>query len=196
MIPLRVSSDGEDAPEVYLLDARVCGLEPAGLRERARRLSAESGAPFVSRSYRYPFALIGWHDRELGIDLERIGPCDKAFADLICTPTERADRAVIDDPDRSLTSLWCAKEALAKVLGDALLYEPARLESPVVWPHQRAGIWRAARLIVPDSHVAWLCWRSATSPRSTTATTSSSPSQPGRQVPVLRDESVLDLARS
>jgi len=159
---LEVPLEGEDTPEVHLLDARVCGLDPAGLRERARRMSAERGAPYVSRSYRYPFALIGWHDSELGIDVERIGPCDQAFADLICTPTERADRAVIDDPDRYLTSLWCAKEALAKVLGDAVLYEPARLESPVVWPNQRAGIWRAAQLIVSDSYLAWLCWRSAT----------------------------------
>jgi len=42
-------------------------------------------------------------------------------------------------PDNYLTSLWAAKEALAKALGDALCYEPSRLGSPQHWPRGRPG---------------------------------------------------------
>jgi hypothetical protein len=65
------------------------------------------------------------------------------------------------DPDNYLTSLWASKEALAKALGDAMLYEPSRLGSPQHWPRGQAGPWRAAELAAPAGHVAWLCWRSS-----------------------------------
>jgi len=115
----------------------------------------------VSRSYRYPYALVGWHCEPLGVDIERISPCDGAFADLICTPAERPVAACASDMDTFLASLWCAKEALAKTLGNALLYEPSRLESPANWPGQRAGSLRGVRLSVPGDHVAWACWRTS-----------------------------------
>jgi phosphopantetheinyl transferase (holo-ACP synthase) len=149
-------------PQVRLLDARVGGLDAEGLHAWARGLTAPTGAPWVTRSYCYPYALVGWHDEPIGIDIEKIGPCDPAFADLICTPDERSDAMGSTDQDRYLTSLWSSKEALSKALGDPLRYEPSRLESPVRWRDRRSGPWRATQLIVAPDHVAWLCWRTTT----------------------------------
>jgi len=193
----------DSAPDVTLLDALAAGLDDAGLRAWARAHTAACGRPHVVRSYRYPYALLACHSEPVGVDIERIEPCDPAFAELIRTPAERAspapvadpgslaDRAphavadpgsladpaphavadtaplaVTDptplaDPDAHLASLWCSKEALSKALGDALRYDPARLDSPMRWPELRCGPWRAAALATVPGHTAWLCWRAA-----------------------------------
>jgi hypothetical protein len=153
-------------PGVELLDARQLGLhDETALREHARRACAGTGAPYTSRSYSFPLALIAWHTAQVGCDVERIAPCDEAFADSIRTPAERAaaqsEEATGEDADhdRRITSLWCSKEALAKALGDALDYDPRRLEGPGSWPDGRSGSWRAASLDLAGDHVvAWVCW--------------------------------------
>ncbi len=146
-----------------LIDARTSGLkDEAVLRRRARERSAEAGAPFTSRSYSFPFALVAWHSSAVGVDIERVQPCDEVFGDSICTPAERAAGAPPGDPGHFFTSLWSSKEALSKALGDALDYDPRRLEGPGAWPDGRSGPWRAARLEVARDHVAWLCWRAHT----------------------------------
>ncbi len=61
-------------PELRLLDARVEGLDDVGLRARARELTDASGATHAARSYRFPWALLAWHDGPVGVDLELIGP--------------------------------------------------------------------------------------------------------------------------
>lgn len=146
-------------PAVRLLDARAGGVDEPGLRVWARGLTEASGAEFVTRSYRYPFAAIAWHSGPVGIDIERIEPCDAAFLDSICTPIERSEWPSAGDPDTAAISLWSSKEALAKALGDAVDYDPRRLESPLGWPAGRSGAWYAERLPTPPGHVAWLCWR-------------------------------------
>jgi hypothetical protein len=150
-------------PGVRLIDARTIGpCDEAALREHARKLSADTGAAYVSRSYSFPLALVAWHTAPVGCDIERVAPCEAAFADSIRTPAERAATAVPgedDHDDRQITSLWSSKEALSKALGDALDYDPRRLEGPGAWPEGRSGPWRAATLDLADDHVAWLCWR-------------------------------------
>jgi len=147
-------------PEVRLVDARVDGLDESGLRETARRLTDDAGGPFTARSYRFPWALVAWHDAPVGVDIEQIGPVELGFAESIATPSERAELTVCADLDTWATDLWCSKEALAKALGDAVLYDPRRLESPMRWPGLRSGPWRATRVAdVPPRHVGWLCWR-------------------------------------
>jgi hypothetical protein len=148
-----------EAPEVWLLDAGPAGLDEVGLRSWARAHTAASGSPHVVRSYRYPYALVAWHTEPIGVDIERVEPCDAAFAALICTEQERAHPMLTAEPDDYLTSLWCSKEALSKALGDALLYDPARLDSPMGWPERRSGPWRATPLETIPDHTAWLCWR-------------------------------------
>lgn len=146
-------------PEFRLLDARESGLTEAGLRTLAAERTTASAAPFVSRSYRFPYALVAWHDSPIGIDLERIEPCDRDFGRSICTVDE------VDEFDGRIgdaafvPSLWSSKEALAKALGDATRYDPRKLESPMRWPDGRSGAWQAAQLDVAAGHVAWLCWR-------------------------------------
>ncbi len=111
----------------------------------------------MSRSYRYPIALVAMHSKRVGVDLERIESCDAALAELICTPAELRDQARLTDRDRHLSTLWCSKEALAKALGDARAYEPSLLDSPLSWADGRRGVWRAAALGVAPGYVAWLC---------------------------------------
>lgn len=101
------------------------------------------------------------HTEAVGVDIERVSACDEAFARSICTPAESFQLAPGADRDRHYTSLWSSKEALAKGLGNALAYDPRRLDSPLVWRAGRAGAWRAMALPVADGHVGWLCWRSA-----------------------------------
>lgn len=155
-------SQGARAPRVRLIDARAAGVDREGLRARARELSAACGARFVSRSYCFPFALVAVHAAPVGVDIERVGPCEEGFADSIRTPAERAAGwPQGGELDRHVTALWCGKEALSKALGDARDYDPRRLEGPGAWPHGRAGPWRAAPLRVDGEHVAWLCWLQA-----------------------------------
>lgn len=211
---------GIDEPGIRLIDARALGFDETALREYARRVSAQMGARFTCRSYSYPLALIAWHTRQVGCDIERVASCDRAFADSIRTPAELAaareqesgggagssdadgssgggggsggagsssggggggsggggsssggggggggssSSSTVDERiafDRTITSLWSSKEALAKALGDALAYDPRRLEAPVAWPDGRSGAWRARALeLAQEDYVGWVCWR-------------------------------------
>ena len=147
-------------PEVRLLDALEAGLDKPGLKAWARAESDNAGGLHSSRSYRFPYALIAWHSEPVGVDIERIEPFDRAFLESIRTPSEPADPPDGAGADDYLASLWSSKEALSKALGDALSYDPRRLESPIAWPDGKSGRWRAAVLAVPAGHVGWLCWRS------------------------------------
>lgn len=164
------ASPGEDAPRVVLVDASVAasagtGSTPAAIQEDAlrdwvRQFGDEEDATYSSRSYRLPLALLAWHSAPVGVDIERVQRCDDAFAASIQTPRERT-LEVSGDRDRHFSSLWSAKEALSKALGDALAYDPRRLEGPGSWPQGRSGPWRAVALDVGSGHVAWVCWRAA-----------------------------------
>jgi len=149
-----------DAPKVWLLDARPADLDEIALRRWARSQRQPDVDTFVTRSYAHPYALVACHSGPVGIDIERVQPCEPNFLESISTPVER--RLVPEAPvDRDLyaISMWCGKEALSKALGDALGYDPRRLESPLGWPDGRSGAWHAAELPAPAGHVAWLCWR-------------------------------------
>lgn len=157
-LPGRTLSVAPGAPEVRLLDGLAAALDEPGLRAWARD-ACDLGAYHVSRAYRYPYALTAWHSERVGVDIERIERLDQTFVESVCTPAERRWLSGETHADEFLTSLWCGKEALAKALGDALSYDPRRLDSPVFWPHGRAGPWRAAPLPVPAGHCGWMCWR-------------------------------------
>ncbi len=151
------------APGVVLLDARERQLDGPGLRAWARQAGAATGAAHVSRSYRDPHALLAWHERRVGVDLERLEPLDRDFAESIATPDELRELDPRLDSPAFVASLWCSKEALAKALGDAVAYDPRRLRAPLTWPGAVAGRWRAQPLPgMPDGHVAWLCWEETT----------------------------------
>src|ERR1700729_1993357 len=147
--------DTEGAPGVALIDASAGGLDEAALRARARNLGEAVGAGTVSRSYCHPYALVGWHTGPIGVDIERVGACPEEFSQAISTPDERASERWTTD--RELISLWSSKEALSKALGDALEYDPRRLESPAGWPGGVCGPWRTAALPAPHGHHAWVC---------------------------------------
>lgn len=149
----------DDAPRVALIDATLEGLDEAMLRTRARNLGEAVGAGTVSRSYCHPYALVGWHTGPIGVDIERVVACPEEFSQAIATPSEEASGQWTTD--RDLISLWSSKEALSKALGDALDYDPRRLESPAGWPGGVCGSWRTANLPAPDGYRAWVCWRGA-----------------------------------
>jgi phosphopantetheinyl transferase len=135
-------------------------MDDAALRAWTRGATPPD-ASYVSRSYRFPYALVAWHTEPLGVDIERVEPFDAAFLASICTPDERAAVARLEEPDACVASLWSSKEALSKALGDPLRYDPRRLDSPMRWPDGRCGPWRAAEIAAPPGHTAWLCWRSS-----------------------------------
>ncbi len=122
------------------------------------------GAPDVSFSVSHSGTIgvvaVAGDGVPVGVDIERVQPLDPVFLASIQTPSER--QVVIAgegaDRDAAMTSLWSGKEALAKALGDALRYDPRRLESPVRWPEGRCGRWRAEALAGIDGHVGWVCW--------------------------------------
>jgi phosphopantetheinyl transferase len=118
------------------------------LRTRARSLGG------TSRSYCPPYAVVAWHDGPVGVDIERVVSCDTRFAESITTPSEPVPLG-----DREIISAWSGKEALAKALGDAVDYDPRRLESPSGWRNGVNGAWRASALPVPDGYCGWVCWR-------------------------------------
>jgi hypothetical protein len=159
----------EGVPRVLLADSwtpsrlgvRAGGLGEDGLRALARGTSDTWGAPYNSRSYCFPRALVASHIAPVGVDIERVQACGKTFADSIQTPAERALGSPPGGPDDHFTSLWCSKEALSKALGDPLAYDPRRLEGPGAWTGGRSGPWRACALDVGAGYVAWICWRAA-----------------------------------
>jgi len=172
-----LSSPVKSVPAVYLLDASVQGWDEKELRAQARAVAAQKRAPYSSRSYRYPYALVAWHSAPVGVDLEVVEAANLALADVICTEAERRLLATVHDQASYLSRLWSAKEALAKALGDAVLYEPHRLGSPMLWLPERfsaqsrlglitlaSGRWQATSLRVPYGHVGWLCWVAVPSP--------------------------------
>jgi phosphopantetheinyl transferase len=154
----------ERAPRVELLQAGDDVGNEAALRARTREWAAAHPAGAVSRSYCFPYALVAWHGDRIGVDIERIVACDEQFARSICTPAEE-ERAPWRS-DREIVSLWSGKEALAKALGDALRYDPQRLDSPAAWEGGASGPWRASPVPVPDGYCAWVCWRCADGPNS------------------------------
>ena len=154
--------DAVDAPTVALIDASDEGLDEAALRARARELGMAVGAGEVSRSYCHPYALVAWYDGPIGVDVERVVQCDDIFAQSICTPVEYA-ADTRPRTDEEMISMWSSKEALAKGLGDAVLYDPRRLASPIGWRDGAAGAWRAVSPRVTDGYCAWICWRSGRS---------------------------------
>jgi phosphopantetheinyl transferase len=154
--------DTDDAPRVALIDATHEGLDEAALRTRARKLGEAVGAGEVSRSYCHPCGLVGCHTGPIGVDIDRVVACPEKFSRAICTPAEEARGRWITDED--LISLWSSKEALSKALGDALDYDPRRLESPAGWPAGVCGSWRAAVLPAPEGYRAWVCWRAPATP--------------------------------
>jgi hypothetical protein len=148
--------DTVNAPIVALLDVTSEGLDEAALKQRARALAVAMGRGTMSRSYCHPYALVGWHTGPVGVDIERVSGCSERFARSISTPSEEALGPLATD--REVVSRWSSKEALAKALGDALHYDPRRLESPAGWVDGVAGLWRAVTLAAPDGHCAWVCW--------------------------------------
>jgi len=136
---------------------------PAGadtqLRTLARSHPDAGASAYRSRSYRAPLALVAWGPTPLGVDLEHIHQSGRSFAESICTPQERSRFGPRLDEDAFVTSLWSSKEALAKALGDAVAYDPRRLDSPLSWPDGAAGNWRARELALEPGYVAWLVWR-------------------------------------
>jgi phosphopantetheinyl transferase (holo-ACP synthase) len=156
-------------PRVTLLRAGP-QLAADGLREVTRSRCEHAGGRIRSRSYSYPYALIASFDASVGVDIEALEPVPEDFANSICTPQERAhaQRLGLLGPDRDLAAirLWSAKEALAKALGDALHYDPRRLDSPLLWDScaqdpnlYTSGIWAARQLDLPADYLGWACWR-------------------------------------
>lgn len=162
------------APSYELLSLPNGHADPTELRDLARAHPRARQAAHVSRSYRGPRALIAWHTAPVGADLERLAPTDRRFAASICAPAELERFGARLDEPAFVTSLWSSKEALAKALGDAMDYDPRRLESPLGWPDETAGGWQAMQLQPAGGYLAWIVWRTATQNSSASALSAAS----------------------
>ncbi len=155
------ATDGRSAPLCRAYDARALALDDAGLRDYVRQQTRDTPLSHHSRSYAYPYAMLAsWHDA-VGVDIERLQPHDLAFATTICTPRELIEvRLAAHEGDEGvlLSHLWSCKEALAKALGDALRYEPSRLEVIDLLAVGHLGRWIGGSVDVDDRYCAWLCW--------------------------------------
>lgn len=153
--PFSEGSADRPVPNVLLVEAHArSGIDE--LRAAARELCARSEVRFASRAYRYPFALVATHQFRVGVDIERFVGFTALDAPAILSPGERARG--IEFTDEQVSSIWSGKEALAKALGDALDYEPGRLESPWFWREGRCGRYLAASFSVGDEFGAWVVW--------------------------------------
>jgi len=92
------------------------------------------------------------HSSRVGVDLELVDLTVPREA--VLTPTEMT----LGGTPEMWCNWWSAKEALAKALGDARLYDPRRLESPAHWENGRAGRWACSPLALPPGFVGWLVW--------------------------------------
>jgi phosphopantetheinyl transferase len=151
-------------PSWKLLQGAAGSQGDLALHKLARTHPSSLDAPYVSRSYRSPLAIVAWHDSPVGVDIERVEPLGREFARSICTPAELEDEKLAESlgDDTIVASMWSGKEAVAKALGDPVDYDPRRLDSPLLWPEGARGRWRAEQLVMPDGHVAWLVWRDST----------------------------------
>ena len=144
----------------------LLGGDGERLRALARRLCALVGGE-CSRSYHPPVALVGIHAGRVGVDVEGVVATEAGFFEGIATPRERTTLSLPPEGpqrDRFLIELWSAKEAVAKALGDALSYDPRRLDSPFVWQEVGPGLYRAGAayahpLELGEGLVGWVCWR-------------------------------------
>lgn len=149
---------GDGGPVLELLEALPGEDDTSGLRRRAQALSADLGrGRLVSRAYAFPYGLVAHHTAAVGVGVERVVACDLVFAASICSPRE-LDSLRLDDA-AAVVSLWSAKAALAKALGDARLYDLRRLASPVGWAGGASGPWRARALQPAPGYRGWVCWR-------------------------------------
>jgi phosphopantetheinyl transferase len=145
-------------PAYELLWLTDAATSDSGLRALTRAHPEGARAAYVSRSYRAPLALVAWHEAPVGVDIERVESTERDFAESICTPNELRQLGARLDDEAFVTSLWASKEALAKALGDAVAYDPRRLESPFNWAGGIAGGWCAREFIPAPHHIAWLVW--------------------------------------
>jgi phosphopantetheinyl transferase len=145
-------------PAYELLSLPRGNADQAELRAQARAHPRARLAAHASRSYSGALALVAWHTAAVGVDLERVRPIERAFAESICSPAERQRFGEQLDDHAFVTSLWSGKEALAKALGQPLAYDPRRLESPLGWVGGAAGRWHARQLEPAPGHLAWLVW--------------------------------------
>ncbi|MGD9656646.1 MAG: 4'-phosphopantetheinyl transferase superfamily protein [Methylocystis sp.] len=106
-------------------------------------LSDERGRPFVDPSVRFPSpkslsishcedrAIAVVHEQDIGVDIERIVTRDAGVVEAFASARERESIANFSSKERDawFTRLWCAKEAVSKLLGIGLEGKPLALEA-------------------------------------------------------------------
>ncbi len=88
-------------------------------------------APSVSISHCEERAIAVAHEHDIGVDIERIATRDVGVVEAFASAKEREmiARFPVQERDAWLTRLWCAKEALGKLLGVGLEGKPLAMEA-------------------------------------------------------------------
>lgn len=118
----RVAADAELAhPASFSIENDASG------RPRLRQWPLACVAPCISIAHSGGRALAAAHRGPIGVDIERVAPRGAPWADAFSGADERrwGPAAGTDaSADEWLTRLWCAKEALGKLLGTAVRPSP------------------------------------------------------------------------
>jgi phosphopantetheinyl transferase len=91
-------------------------------------------APTLSIAHCEDKAIAMAHGEPVGIDLERIAEHDADFVKAMASQSERALLAVFSGVERQewLTRVWCAKEALGKLMGTGVNGAPQHFEARAI----------------------------------------------------------------
>ncbi len=98
--------------------------------------------PFISISHSGDCAIAIAHEHRIGVDIERIEQRDERFVETFTTPAERGliDGVPLSERDAFVTSIWCAKEAVAKCVGTGVDGAPQAFEAIQVYGDGRMAV--------------------------------------------------------
>jgi 4'-phosphopantetheinyl transferase len=130
------------------------GLSDLGVLEEAANIAyGEHGKPYIkgkpeirfNLSHAGNYALAGFGEKPLGVDIERIGRVKKGIAKRFFTKKEQEylEKLSGEEREEGFTKLWTRKESFVKAIGTGLSFGISRVET---------SVGRQAEIVDMDNH--------------------------------------------